>query len=184
MRLVAITTAFVLLLSGFAAAQSSPPFYINRDYRFAIIFPAPPAARDISYSAASGASFPARQYLVEQNANQHIVTIVDASSRPAVDVELVDQAAAALRARGTVRFEAAEEYDPGVPGRQLNILQSDGRLLRASVYMWEHRLYITEAIGDPQTTSLFQFEQSITLLEADGKEVNTDADRFAAPPAR
>ena len=83
-----------------------------------------------------------------------------------------------------MRFEAAEEYDPGVPGRQLNILQSDGRQLRASVYMWEHRLYITEAVGDPAATSLFQFEQSITLLNADGTEVNTDADRFAGRGSR
>ena len=179
MRAVCLSLAIVVMLCGAAAAQTSPPFTINREYRFAIIFPATPTARDITYTTASGASLPARQYVVEQNGNQHIVTIVDGSSRPAVDIPLVDQAAAALRARGQVRFEAAEEYDPGLPGRQLNILQRDGRVLRASVYMWDHRLYVTEASGEPQTISLFQFEQSITLLDADGNEVNLDADRFA-----
>jgi hypothetical protein len=89
-----------------------------------------------------------------------------------------------LRARGEVRFQAAEEYDPGLPGRQLMILQRNGRQLRASVYMWDHRLYITEANGDPGATSLLQFEQSVTLLDADGNEVNLDADRFGGQGGR
>lgn len=38
--------------------------------------------------------------------------------------------------------------------------------------MWDHRLYITEANGTPGVSSLLQFEQSITLLNADGTEVN------------
>jgi len=184
MRAAFVAAALGLFLAGVAAAQTSPPFYINRESRFAIIFPAQPTARDTNYTTSSGASFPAREFSVEQNSNRHAITIVDASTRPAVDIPLVDQAAAALRARGTVRFEAAEEYDPGLPGRQLDIRLGDGRQLRASVYMWDHRLYITEANGDPQTTSLFQFEQSITLLDADGNEVNLDADRFAAPGGR
>lgn len=176
--------AIVALWSQVAAAQSSPPFTINREYRFAVIFPAEPAAKDITYTTRSGASFPARQFVVEQNGNQHSITIVDVSRGQAVDIALVDQVADSLRARGNVRFQAAEEYDPGLPGRQLMIIQPDGRQLRASIYMWDHRLYITEANGDPGATSLLQFEQSITLLDADGNEVNLDADRFAAPGGR
>jgi len=179
-----LTAAIVLLLPGFAVAQSSPPFTINREYRFAVIFPAEPSANDISYTTRSGASFPARQFAVEQNGNQHIITIVDFAAGPAIDIQIVDQAADALRARGEVRFQAAEEYDPGLPGRQLMILQRDGRQLRASVYMWDHRLYITEANGDQGATSLLQFEQSVTLLDADGNEVNLDADRFGGQGGR
>ena len=65
---------------------------------------------------------------------------------------------------------------------QLNIFQADGRQLRASVYMWDHRLYITEASGVPGAQSLLQFEQSITLLDADGKELNLDGARFEGRP--
>jgi hypothetical protein len=185
MRLGAFLSAAVLVMvSGLAAAQSSPPFYINRESRFAIIFPAAPTAKDITYTTRSGASYPARQFTVDQNGNQHIMTVVNVSTGPAVDIQLVNQAADALRARGEVRFQAEEEYDPGLPGRQLNIFQSDGRQLRASVYMWEHRLFITEANGAPGALSLFQFEQSITLLDADGNEVNLDADRFAGRGGR
>jgi len=176
---VFLSAASIVLLSGIAAAQTSPPFYIDREYRFAVIFPAEPTAKDVAYTAPSGASLPARQFSVEQNGNQHLMTIVDVSSGAAIDNQLVDHAANTLRQRGEVRFQAADEYDPGLPGRQLNIFQPDGRQLRASVYMWDHRLYITEATGVPGAQSLFQFEQSITLLDAQGNELNLDADVFA-----
>jgi hypothetical protein len=49
MRVAAfLTTAIVLLLPGFAVAQSSPPFTISREYRFAVIFPAETTAKDIT----------------------------------------------------------------------------------------------------------------------------------------
>lgn len=164
--------ALTLLLTGAASAQSSPPFYINREWRFAIIFPAEPVAKDIVYTAGSGASFRGRQFSVEQDGNRHLITVVHAPQGPAIDNAMLDRAADELRKRGEVRFQAADDYDPGLPGRQLNIFQPNGRQLRASVYMWEHYLYITEADGVPGTSSLLQFEQSVTLLNADGSEVN------------
>ena len=165
-------TGFVALIASAALAQSSPPFYINRESRFAVIFPGPPNESDISYPTSAGASIPARQFALEQDGNRHVVTVVEFAAGRAVDEAIVDQAADALRRRGEVRFQAADDYDPGLPGRQLNIFQSDGKQLRASVYMWDHRLYITEASGTPGASSLLQFEQSITLLNADGTEVN------------
>jgi hypothetical protein len=176
--LTLLATAVALILSGAAEAQTSPPFYISRDYRFAIIFPTEPVATDMTYATGSGASVPARQFTVDQNGNRHVITIADFSSGATVDIGVVDRAAAELRRRGEVRFQADEEYDPGLPGRQFNIIEPNGRQLRASVYMWDHRLYITEAEGDPGAISLLQFEQSVTLLDADGKEINLDAALF------
>jgi len=168
----ALFAALVAMFSGAAFAQSSPPFYINREARFAVIFPGEPVVRDIFYAIAPGTSAPAQQFSFEQDGNQHVVTFVHLPAGRAVDEAIVEQAANALRKKGEVRFQAADDYDPGLPGRQLNIFQSDGRQLRASVYMWDHRLYITEAAGTPGAPSLLQFEQSITLLNADGSEVN------------
>ena len=183
MRAIALLTfAAALMFSGDVAAQASPPFYINRDYRFAIIFPSEPVARDITYTTGSGASFPARQFSVEQDGNLHRITVVDVSNGRAVDEAIVDHAADTLRRRGEVRFQAADDYDPGLPGRQLNIFEPNGRQTRASVYMWDHRLYITEASGVPGAISLLQFEQSMTILGADGMELNLDAAVFEARP--
>jgi len=181
---VAVPLSFVaaLFVAQTAIAQSSPPFYVNTDYRFAAIFPGEPAATNITYTNSSGDMFPARQFSLVQDTNQHVVTVVDVSSGMPVDLNIVEHASADLRARGEVRFSADDEYDPGLPGRQLNIFQPDGRQLRASIYMWDHRLYITEATGVPGAQSLLQFEQSITLLDGDGKELNLDAARFEGRP--
>ncbi len=183
MRIVGLLPFAALLLMPVATfAQSSPPFYVNKDYRFAAIFPGEPVAMDVTYTNSSGDMFPGRQFSVVQDSNRHVITIVDIAAGMPVDLNIVEHAAADLRARGAVRFSADDEYDPGLPGRQLNIFQPNGQQLRASVYMWDHRLYITEATGVPGAQSLLQFEQSITLLDADGSELNLDAARFEGRP--
>ena len=177
-----LSPAAVPIFPGAAVAQTSPPFYVNREYRFAIIFPGEPVVKDIAYATGEGRSVPARQFSFEQETNRHVITVVDFSAGPAADDGAVEHAADELRRRGEVRFQAADEYDPGLPGRQLNIFESNGRQLRASVYMWDHRLYITEASGVPGASSLLQFEQSITILDADGNELNLDAAAFGGGP--
>ena len=172
--------ALVVLLEG-AAAQSSPPYYINREYRFAVIFPREPMARDVAYATRSGISVPARQFYIEEGGDRLTLTVVVFATGPAVDNEAVDHAADQLRRRGEVRFQFAEDYDPGLPGRQLNIFEPNGRQLRASVYMWDHRLYITEASAAPGSSAALQFEQSVMLLDADGNELNLDAAAFGGP---
>ena len=174
MRIAALLVFASVLLPACAGAEvpASPPFHIEREYRFAAIFPAEPRPADVSYALSDGTMFPARQFTAEEDSNRHSVTVIVLPQGPAVDRRLVDRVADTLRRKGEVRFQAADDYDPGLPGRQLNILQSDGRQLRASVYMWDHRLYITEANGTPGAASLLQFEQSITLLNEDGTEVN------------
>jgi hypothetical protein len=171
----------LLLLPEGAAAQSSPPYYINREHRFAVIFPGEPVAMDIAYTTSSGDSVPARRFSLETGTDTHAVTVVDFSAGPAADPGIVEHAAEQLRRKGEVRFQFAEDYDPGIPGRQLNIFQSDGRQIRASIYMWDHRLYITEASGTPGSFTVLQFEQSVMLLDGDGNELNLDAGAFGGP---
>ena len=70
MRASAVVVAgFVALVSSAALAQSSPPFYINRESRFAVIFPGPPAQAEIFYPTAGSAPIPARQFAFEQDGN-------------------------------------------------------------------------------------------------------------------
>jgi hypothetical protein len=167
-----LSSTVVLFWSGAVLAQTSP-LYVNREYRFEIIFPSEPMAKDTTHTTSSGASVPARQFFFEQNADLFSVTIVHLPAGPEIDEQLIEDAAIQLRQRGEVRFQFSNNYDPGVPGRQLNILESNGHQLRASVYMWDHNLYITEASAAPASLPALQFEQSITMLDAAGNEVNT-----------
>lgn len=166
-----------------AAAERDIPYgenvYVSCQYRFAVQFPSNPAIRDITYSA-GGRSVPARQFTAQKGMDTFVVTIADFTNGPAADEQIVESAAVPLRARGRILFQFAEDYDPGIPGRQINSALPDGRQLRASVYMADHRLYITEAVAAVGDFFALQFEQSITMVDANG----TDLDRNVGTPSR
>jgi hypothetical protein len=179
---VLLICAAVPLLQG-AAAERDIPYgdnvYVNCQYRFAAQFPSPPTIRDISYTS-GGRSVPARQFSSQRGADTFVVTIADFTNGPAVDEAIVESAAVPLRARGEVRFQFAENYDSGVPGRQLNVYLPGGRQLRASIYMADRRLYITEATAPVGDFFALQFEQSISMIDANG----TDLDKNVGAPSR
>ena len=182
MRAALNISALVLVLSGAAMAQVlDASLYRNMEYRFAAIFPDVPMVREISYVTKDGSSVLARQFYVEQGPNQYFVTVVNLPSGPAVDYYAVEHAAEQMHQRGEVRFQFDMAYDPGIPGRQLDIVQPDGRQLRASAYMWDYNLYITEATATPGDIAALKFEQSILLFDADGNDVDTGAGNCPIP---
>ena len=148
--------------------------HINRDARFAVIFPAEPMMREIAYTTRTGDSVAARQFFIEQDAGRYAVTVVQFPTGRSEDRRAVEHAAEGLRRRGEILFQAYADYDPGIPGRQLNIMETGGRQLRASVYMYDRRLYITEASAVPGDLPAIQFEQSIMLLDEEGNDVDRE----------
>jgi len=163
-----------VLLSAAALAQTEPsPLYRNTEYKFAVIFPGQPMARDVTFVSKDGSSRPARQFYIEQGGDRYTVTLVKFSDAPAIDRELIEHAAQQILKKGNVRFSFSNCYDPGVPGRQLNLAESNGHQLRASVYMWDHQLYVTEVSAVEGSGAALQFEQSITILDANNNDLDT-----------
>ncbi len=151
-------------------------FYGNCQYGFAIIFPDAskrPLFKDTTYTIPFYANaLPAREYYIDKGGNHYSVTVVDFTSGPRADEQVVEQAAAELSKTGEVRFHAYGDYDPGMPGRQLNIFKPNNRQLRASIYMAYHRMIITQSdavVGDP---AAIQFEQSIVLIDGAGYDID------------
>jgi hypothetical protein len=178
---IALAALVTSALFASALGQQKPEdtselFYISCQNRFAIMYPdgARPTMREIAYTTRTGASLPGRQFVVERGANRYTVTVVRFPTGPAVDEANLDFAAANLRKLGEVRFEAAGAYDPGFPGRQLNIFQPNNRQLRASVYMADNHLVITEANAEVGDFPAIQFEQSITIISATGHDFDTN----------
>ena len=144
--------------------------YVNCQYRVAAHFPSEPKFRDITYRVGAR-SAPARQFYVERGMDLLSVTVAHFADGPEQDPQLVAGAAEALRRRGEVRFDYPVFYDePGIRGRQLNVALANGRALRGHVYMDSHRLYITEAIADPNDFSAFLFEESVSLIDEHGTD--------------
>ena len=168
-----VLAAALVALPAQVLAQEGP-LHVNREARFAVIFPGEPMVRPITYTSRAGESVPAREFFVEQGANRYVVTVVQFAGGRAEDRRAVEHAAESLRQRGEVRFQAYADYDPGIPGRQLNIFEPDGQQLRASVYMYDRRLYITEATAEPGDVAAIQFEQSIMLLDENGEDVDLE----------
>ncbi len=155
-----------------ATVTTVPNLRVFCQYRTAAIFPGEPKIEDIMYTNGDR-TVPARVFSVEEGMSRYSITVADFSKGgPAIDDTIVENAAIALRKTGEVRIQFPEDYTPGVPGRQLNILAADGRHHRASVYMADHRLIITETLSDPNDFAAIQFEQSVLMLAADGRDLN------------
>ena len=176
------------LLCGAAAvdpaAQLREPTYddgvfVSCPYRVAAIFPGKPQIRDFTYTVATR-NVPAREFFVQQGMNRFSVIIATLADGPAVDNNIVAAAAIPLKQKGNVRFEYMADYDPGIPGRQLNIALPGGRQQRSSVYMWDHRLYITDSQAPEGDFAALQFEQSVSIINAQG----TDLDKNPGQPSR
>ena len=158
-------------------AQTVDSMRVFCQYRMAAIFPGEPKTEDIMYTNGDR-TVPARVFFVEEGMSRYSITVADFSKGgPAIDDTIVENAATALRRTGEVRIQFPEDYTPGIPGRQLNILAADGRLHRASVYMADHHLIITETLTDPNDFRAIQFEQSVLMLAADGRDLNNVANR-------
>jgi len=157
-------------------APDQPIYYANCQNGFAVIYPGSskqPQTRDIRYTIPFYANnLPAREFYIEQGGNRYSVTVVDFSTGPRSDELIVEQAAAELRKLGEVRFQAFADYDPGMPGRQLNIFQPNNRQLRASLYMAYHKLVITQAAATVGDFAALQFEQSIVLVDSTGTDID------------
>jgi 3-keto-disaccharide hydrolase len=156
-------------------AAEAEPIYANCQAGFAVIFPGQPMTRDVSYTLASGMSVPAKEFYIQKGSNRYSVTSVPLPNAPYSDPEIVKHALDELAKKGDVRTRVSVELGLMRPGGQLNIMQPNGRQLRASAYMAQKRLTITQADITPGDTEGLQFEQSIALVNYAG----TDLDRVA-----
>jgi hypothetical protein len=191
MRVIAsLSFASVVLLSAAAAAaqptgveQPGPSLmYKDLEYRFGIIFPnqAQPLVRDTTYTTKDGAIVPARQFYLERAGERYTVTMVRLPNGPAIDKAHVDHTAEQILKKGTAQFNYSYCYDPGIrPAAQHE--EPNGNQLRASMYMWDNRLYIAEASAPVGTHDALQFEQSITILDPMGNDLDNGQGSPACP---
>ena len=166
----------------FALAQDTPTgpkISVYCQNRVAAIFPGDPVIRDVSYTL-DGRTVPARQFSFDRGNDRFSVTVADfTGAGPEIDEQMVERALVPIRQRGQIRFQYPEDYSPGLPGRQIDITLPNGRQHRASAYMADHRLYITETYAAPGEFAALQFEQSVLLLDGNGGDLNN-----ANPAAR
>ena len=173
-----VSSVLAPLLQGAAPQQLGEivgdDVYTNCEYRVAAQFPGEPKIRDITYRDGARTA-PARQFYVERDAGLLSVTVVHFADGPDLDPKAISNAAETLSRRGEVRFDFHVFYDdPGIPGRQLQMALTNGRFLLGSVYMANHRLYITEAVSAPNDFPALLFSQSVSLIDENGTDLDTN----------
>jgi hypothetical protein len=161
-----------MLLAATAFAQSWRE-YENRQEGFSINFPAEPRVETRPYSTPSGATVPSKVYSVDIPSGRYALTFVELGSRPQDETQAIAHAVNALRQKGRAVYDDTDDLD-GIPGHQLSVRQPDGRLMLASVHLYNHRLYITESSVPPGAAPPQQFQQSVAMIHPDGRVVDLE----------
>src|SRR5918996_285553 len=170
MRFVILSSVVgALLLSESAHAQEWIN-YEDRAWGFSINFPHEPKMQQINYTTFFGQTVPARVYSAERGTGRYSLTVVYFSGVPTDSHTAVSYAAEAIRDKGEVTYFAFDSLD-GIPGQMISTTQSDGRLIQASVYFVDQRLYIAEGSVAAGSAAPAQFHQSIRIVDPGGNPI-------------
>jgi hypothetical protein len=153
--------------------------YVDRTDRFGVSLPAKPTVQETTYTSWRGAKLPARIHSVRVGGSTYSVTVVnyESDSKDITDIlGSIDFAAWNFRKRGgEVTFDAYEQMDR-IPGHELHITNPDRSLTFAAINLYDRRLYILEATVPPGAAPPQEFQQSLVILDADGKRVRFELD--------
>src|SRR5712691_12171930 len=116
MRSVSLRFAALALVVSSAANAQDWGEYSNRENFFTVNFPGDPVEKDVPYKTAKGTNLTAHVYTATAPADTllagtYSMTVVDYSSAPGERATAVEEAAAALRAKGAAKYDAAGNID-------------------------------------------------------------------------
>src|SRR4029077_7972885 len=103
------TFAASLLVVGFstsAMAQAEWAEFVDRNDHFTVNFPGDPKVDTITYKTAKGTSLSAHVYTAQDSRGIYKITVVDYRTAPTENPTAVAEAAAAVRAKGEVKYDA------------------------------------------------------------------------------
>ena len=144
--------------------------YANREYRFAINFPAEPMEEDVSYLRADGTALSARSFVAATDNGRYAVTVIVFPGSGFDTNTEIEHAADLQRPRGEIRYEGATDYDD-VPVYELNMVAEDGNQIMVTIILNERHLYIVEAEVSADMAPPVHFQQSVSPLDANGQAI-------------
>jgi hypothetical protein len=177
MRVVGLIPALmVLALSGTANAQAWD-VYANRDNFFSVNFPGEPTAAQMPYKTAKGTNLTARVFTAiapagSRLAGKYTVTVVDYSNAKGEIPSAVEEARAAIKAKGTVKYDELNNVDLHLT-RRLSVETPNARLLAEILFAANNRLYITQAETALNVPPPAIFQASLQILDDNGQRIRT-----------
>ena len=174
-RIVAVVAALLVPASLFAQEWTE---YVDRTERFSVNFPSQPTIRDTTYPPQRGGPARARVFTVQAGPARYSVTVVNLADivQPSDVKGSVSWEAWNFRKRGgVVTYDAFAQVDR-IDGHQLQITNPDKSLTVVGIYQHARRLYILEADVPPDTPGAVHFQQSLIILDAEGKRIRYELD--------
>jgi hypothetical protein len=172
MRSVSFIPAVLALFFSTAAYAQVWSEWADRENRFTVNFPGDPNKTETPYKTTKGTTLTARIFTAEadaksRSAGTYSVTVVDYKSAPDEAATAIQEAASAVRAKGTPKYDAAGNIDQMASWRMT--IETDKRRILAEILMSaEKRLYIVEANTPLNVAPPAQFQASVQILDEDG----------------
>jgi hypothetical protein len=157
--------ALAAVTSGPAAAQNWQE-YSYPDYSITVVFPAEPQVETTAYPVADGRSVEAHVFSARQNDDVFKVTVAELANSGLDENAVINHAIKTLSEGGELKFNIAHRID-SVYGRQLSILQADGRRSTAALFDYKGRLYQIEGTAPAGGSVLdtLRFQQSLVFTD-------------------
>ena len=176
---VAGIVAVVFALSASALLAQAPEWtvYVDRAERFTVNFPGQPTIRETMYEPQRGPMLPGRIDPVQDGPRRYTVTVINYAGASVNDVpHAVAWEAWNYRKRGgEITYDSFANVDR-INGHQLHITHADRTVSIVGIYMHARRLYILEALVPPNTPGALHFQQSLQILDDQGKRIRYNVD--------
>ncbi len=174
MRFVGLVAAAAIVISGAAWAQAWD-VYVDRENFFSVNLPGTPTATETPYRTAKGTNLTARVFTATAPAGSILagiykVTVVDYAKATDEISMAVDQAAKAINAKGTVKYDGLNNLDLHL-SRRLTVETAATRILAEILVAENNRLYITEAETPLTVPPAANFQASLQILDASGVRI-------------
>ena len=176
MRSLSLIPAVLALFFSTAANCQVWSEWADRENRFTVNFPGDPNKTEIPYKTAKGTNLTAHVFTAEadpksRSAGTYSVTVVDYKSTPDEAATAIQEAASAIRAKGTPKYDAAGNIDQMASWRMTIETADKHRVLAEILMSNEKRLYIVEANTPLNVPPPAQFQASVQILDEEGVRI-------------
>jgi hypothetical protein len=176
---VAGIVAVVSALSAAGPFAQAPEWivYVDRAERFTVNFPSQPTISERMYEPQRGPMLKARVYTVQDGPRRYTVTVVNYAGANVNDVPhaVAWEAWNYRKQGGDITYDSFANVDR-INGHQLHITNADKTLTIVGIYLHARRLYILEGRVPPNTPGALQFQQSLQVLDEEGKRIRYNID--------
>ena len=165
----------LLFVSNTALAQDWGE-YSNRENFFTVNFPGDPTVAESPYKTAKGTTLTARKFTASAPADTllagtYSITVVDYNSAKDELATALEEAAAAIRSKGTVKYAGNGMIDNHRSSRLTVETPDKHRILAEILASMAGRLYIVEADTAITAPSPAQFQASVQILDENGVRI-------------